>query len=248
MSGEPQRPQPGAGDARFRTTRWSVVLAAGDRQHVRSNVALAELCQTYWFPVYAFVRSRVSDANRAQDLTQEFFATLLEKNYLAHVRQQRGRFRSFLRTAVQRFLSKEWAKARRLKRGGGRTLLSLDFAWGESRLAREASPDESPQRQFDRQWALQLLEIVQQRLRDEYAAAGKQPLYEQLKPFLVDSGRTTRYEEVAARLEMTAGAVKTAVYRLRRRYRALLLNEIAHTVAELDEVDDEVQQLFAALS
>ncbi len=222
-------------------------MAAGDQAQDDSNQALAELCQTYWFPVYAFVRRRVTDSNQAQDLTQEFFTRLLEKDFLARARQERGRFRSYLLTAVNRFLAKQWSKSKTLKRGGGILTLSLDFAWGESRLEREPAIHETPEHAFDRLWAIQLLELVHGRLQAEYTDAGKQRQYEQLKPFLVVAGQAEPQEVVARRLRMTDGAFRTAVYRLRRRFRQLVLNEIAHTVSELDEVDDEVQRLFAAL-
>ena len=235
-------------DARFHTTRWSVVLAAGDHAQGGSHNALAELCQTYWFPVYAFVRRRVADSEQAQDLTQEFFATLLEKDWLGRARKERGRFRSYLLTAVSRFLAKHWRKSNTLKRGGGTKTLSLDFAWGETRIQNELAIQESPEAAFDRLWAIQLLELVHRRLQQEYTGAGKQSLYEELKPFLVGSGDVEPKEIVAQRLGLSSGAFRTAVYRLRRRFRQLVLNEIAHTVAELDEVDDEVQRLFAALS
>ncbi len=235
-------------DARFHTTRWSVVLAAGDRQENGSSQALAELCQTYWFPVYAFVRKRVTDSNQAQDLTQEFFAELLEKNFLGRAQQERGRFRSYLLTAVNRFIAKQWNKSRTLKRGGGVATLSLDFAWGESRLEHEPAVQETPEDAFDRQWAIQLLGLVHDKLQKEFVDSGKQQQYENLKPFLVAADQSESQDVVAQRLGMTGGAFRTAVYRLRRRFRQLVLNEIAHTVSELDEVDDEVQRLFAALS
>lgn len=237
-----------ARDPKFHTTRWSVVLAAGHHAQDDSNQALAELCQMYWFPVYAYVRRRVADSNQAQDLTQEFFARLLEKDFLGRARQERGRFRGYLLTALNRFLAKQWNMSRMLKRGGSARMISLDFAWGESRLEHEPAVHETPEHAFDRLWAMQLLELVQDRLQNEYAEAGKQQQYTQLKPFLVGTSETEPQELVAQRLGMTHGAFRTAIYRLRRRFRQLVLNEIAHTVSALDEVDDEVQRLFAALS
>lgn len=234
-------------DARFRTTRWSLVQAAGDSRHDNSQEALGELCQSYWFPVYAYFRRRTGDAVEAQDLTQEFFATVLEKNYLSDARQDRGRFRTFLLTAAQRFLSKERAKSHALKRGGGRRVLSLDFATGESLYSVEPIDDETPERTFDRRWTLNLLEIVHQRLRDEYEASGKRQAYELLKAHLTGTGSAESYEDVAKLLGNTVGAVKTSVYRMRCRYRELLRAEIAETVADPGEVDDEIKQLFASL-
>ena len=246
-SGEAPSPVP-KGDPQFHTTRWSVVLAAADRHHDSSREALAELCQVYWFPVYAFVRQRIASKDEAQDLTQEFFTRLLEKDYLHLVRQERGRFRTFLRTAVHGFLCNEWARARAQKRGGGRKVLSLDFASGESRLVLEPMDEETLEQEFDRQWALQLLEVVETRLRDEYSAAGKVGQYLALKPLLIGGRTADRPTAVAQQLGMTVGAVKTAVYRMRRRYRKLLRDEIAQTVTAADELEDEIQRLFSALA
>lgn len=235
-------------DARFRTTRWTLIQAAGNSQSSDSHEALSELCQNYWYPVYAYFRRRTGDAADAQDLTQEFFARLLEKNYLADACQDRGRFRTFLLTAAQRFLSNEWARTNALKRGGGTRHLSLDFATGESRYSLEPSDDETPERIFERRWALNLLEIVHGRLRDEYCASGKKGVYESLRPFLISANAATSgYADVAESLGMTVGAAKTAVYRMRCRYRDLLRDEISETVADPAEVDDEVRQLFASL-
>ena len=234
-------------DARFRTTRWSLVRAAGDSRQDDSQEALNELCQSYWFPVYAYFRRRTGNAVESQDLTQEFFATLLEKHYLSDARQERGRFRTFLLTAAQRFLSMQCAKSNALKRGGGKRALSLDFAIGESLYATEPVDNEMPERTFDRRWTLNLLEIVHQRLGDEYSASGKRQAYDLLKPHLIGAGSTESYEEVAKVLGSTVGAVKTSVYRMRCRYRELPRTEIAETVADPAEVDDEIKQLFASL-
>jgi RNA polymerase sigma-70 factor (ECF subfamily) len=234
-------------DARFRTTRWSLVQAAGEARQDESREALSELCQNYWFPVYAYFRRRTGNAVDAQDLTQEFFATLLEKNYLGDARQDRGRFRTFLLTAAQRFLSKERAKSNTLKRGGGKRLLSLDISTGEVRFAAEPVDNETPERTFERRWTLSLLEIAQQRLCDEYTTGGKRQVYDLLKPHLIGASSTERYAQVAALLGSTVGGVKTSVYRMRCRYRELLRTEIAETVADPTEIDDEIKQLFASL-
>lgn len=232
-------------DSRFRTTRWSLIQAAGDREHGDSHAALSELCQSYWLPVYSYFRRRVGNAVDAQDLTQEFFAKVLDKNYIGDARKEKGRFRTFLLTAAQRFLSKEWAKTKTQKRGGDKKILSLDFDAGESFYAMEPADSETPERLFARQWAVKLLEVVHERLRQEYAASSKLKLYDQLKPLLLGTGPS--YREVARRLGMTEGAVKTAVYRLRTRYSQILRGEIAETVDDPAEVDDEVAQLFEAL-
>jgi DNA-directed RNA polymerase specialized sigma24 family protein len=234
-------------DARFRTTRWSLVRAAGDLEHDDSREALGELCQAYWFPVYAYFRRRTNAAIDAQDLTQDFFTTLLEKNYLGDARRDRGRFRTFLLTAAQRFLSKEWAKSNALKRGGGAQILSLDFSNGETLYANEPVDNETPEQTFDRRWALSLLEIVQHKLYNEYVASGKKNVFDRLQPYLISSETTASYDHVAHQLGQTVGAVKTAVYRMRRRYRELLRAEIAETVSDQAEVDDEIHELFAAL-
>ncbi len=236
-------------DARFRTTRWTLIQAAGDAMNADSQSALSELCNNYWYPVYAYFRRRTGNATDSQDLTQEFFARLLEKNFVASARQDRGRFRTFLLTAAQRFLSNEWAKANSVKRGGGKQHLSLDFATGESRYSLEPVDNETPEQTFDRRWALNLLELVHQRLGDEYENLGRRAVFDQLKPFLVganDAG--VGYEQVAQSLEMTVAAAKTTVYRMRCRYRELLRNEIAETVADAEEIEDEVRQLFASLA
>lgn len=232
------------GDAQFRTTRWSLVQAAGDLERRDSHEALSELCRGYWLPVYAYFRRRVGNAIDAQDLTQDFFTRLLDKDYIADARQEKGRFRTFFLTAAQRFMRNEWAKANAIKRGGGKTVLSLDFDAGESFYAMEPADTDTPELLFERQWAIKLLEVVHERLRQEYAT--KLKLYEQLKPLLVGSG--PGYRDVAKRLGMTEGAVKTAVYRMRTRYAQLLRSEIGETVRSPDDVDDEVAHLFDALS
>lgn len=234
------------GDARFRTTHWSIVLAAGDLQHDDCESALARLCSEYWYPVYAFVRRKVNDPHQASDLAQAFFAKLLEKNYLGDARQERGRFRTFLLTAVQRFMANEWAKTRALKRGGGQLAWSLDVAAGEQRFTAEMVHDANPEREFDRRWALQLLQLVGQRLEDEYRRAGKLAQFELLRP-LATGASDGSYEVVAERLELNPGAARQAVFRLRRRYRELIREEISHTVADPSEIDQEIRHLFDAL-
>lgn len=245
MSNPPPWPNPD-GMRRFQTTHWSVVLAAGDHQNADFETALARLCQDYWYPVYAFVRRRIPDPHSASDTTQAFFARLLEKNYLADARQDRGRFRAFLLTAVQRFMSNEAAKARAQKRGGGRLELSIDVTAGESRFLREPIEESTPEREFDRRWALQLLELVDQRLREEYARADKLGWFEHLKPFATGAAEVA-YDQIAELLGMSVGAARTAVYRLRQRFRELIRSEIAQTVDNPEDVDDEVRRLFEAL-
>ena len=229
---------------RFGATHWSVVIAAGgDSSRARS--ALEKLCATYWYPLYAFVRRRGHSAHDAQDLTQGFFARLLEKNDLASVDRARGRFRSFLLAALDHFLINEWHRARTQKRGGATVLFSFDALDAESRLRHEPATD-SPEQIYDRRWAMTLLDQVMARLRTEMAGAGKLAHFEALKFCL--TGERTAYAEVGARLAMSEGAVKVAVHRLRERYRALLRAEIAETVATPEEIEDELRALLAALS
>jgi RNA polymerase sigma-70 factor (ECF subfamily) len=232
---------------RFATTHWSLVLAAGQRASPESQQALATLCQTYWYPLYAFVRRQGHNAEDARDLTQEFFATLLEKDYLRIADSRRGRFRSFLLAAVKHFLSKQRERANTQKRGGGRQSLPLDFQTGESRYHQEPAHDITPESIYERRWALTLLHQVLQRLQEEFIQAGKQPLFERLKEFLTGDKSRGTYRQVAGELGLTEGAVKVAVHRLRQRYRELLRAEIAQTVTAPEEVDDELRQLFAAV-
>lgn len=241
FSADPDRTAP----RQFRTTHWSMVQAAQEGT-ADSRAALAQLCQTYWGPVHAFVRRWVPNASDAQDLTQEFFAQLLEKNYLSRADRQYGRFRTFLLTAVQRFLSKERSRATAQKRGGGRIILSLDGHRGENDGAQPAGHQPTPEQEFDRQWARHVLETALVRLRGEYRE-DKERVFEELKPLMTRSPDADAYQAVADRLGMTPGAVKTAVYRLRQRYRALLLSEIAQTVSDPQEVQEELQFLFRAL-
>jgi RNA polymerase sigma-70 factor (ECF subfamily) len=232
---------PGARE--FHTTRWSVVVSAqGGRSGAR--VALEKLCQAYWYPLYAYVRRQGMGVHDAQDLTQEFFARLLEKGWLAGVDREQGRFRSWLLAAMKHFLANEWNRARTQKRGGGAMLFSFDELDAENRLRHEPATD-SPEQIYDRRWAMTLLDQVMARLRTEMAGAGKLAHFEALKFCL--TGEKSGYAEVGARLGMTEGAVKVAVHRLRERYRALLRAEIAATVTTEEETDDELRALLAAL-
>jgi RNA polymerase sigma-70 factor (ECF subfamily) len=237
-----------AGAAGFALTHWSVVLAAGHSDSVLARDALEKLCRAYWFPIYAFVRRRGYSPHDAQDLTQEFFARLLEKNYLADADRARGRFRSFLLGAVKHFLANEWDKARAQKRGGGKIPVPIDFSSAETSFGIEPADQWTAEKMFDRRWALALLEQVLRRLREEHIRDGKERLFEQLKPTLTEASRSISYAEIAARLGSSEGAVKVAVHRLRQRYRELLRAEIADTVASSAEVEDEIRSLFAALA
>jgi RNA polymerase sigma-70 factor (ECF subfamily) len=239
-----------AGASSFATTRWSMVVAAGRSPHggsPESKAALADLCQRYWYPLYVYVRRRVADRDEARDLTQDFFARLLEKNTLALADPERGRFRSFLLTTLKHFLINEWEKNRAQKRGGGRKTLALDFDAKEQQFTLEPAHTWTPERQFERHWALALLDQVLLQLRQEYHAGGKQKLFEQLKSFLVGDSAKASHADAAQRLGMTEGAVKVAAHRLRKRYRELLRQEVAQTVADDNEVEDEIRSLFRSL-
>lgn len=234
------------GSAReFHTTRWSVVLAAGGDAS-RAQPALTTLCRAYWYPLYAFVRRQGVAPHDAQDLTQEFFARLLEKEWLASVQRERGRFRSWLLAAMKHFLANEWDKSRAKKRGGGIAFVSIDEMSAESRYAHEPADTTTAETLYDRRWALTLLDRVLARLREEFVAAGKLAHFEALKGAL--TGDRTPYSEIATALGTTEGAVKVAVHRLRERYRDIIRAEIAETVSTPAEVEDEMRHLLAALS
>jgi len=236
---------PGAG--RFALTRWSVVLAAGRSESTHARDALEQLCRAYWQPIYAFVRREGHSPADAQDLTQEFFARLLEKHYLQSADRSKGRFRSFLLASLKHFLANEWDKATAQKRGGKLAPLSIDGASAEIAYAVEPVEHLTPDKIFERRWALTLLKEVLAQLRNEYQREHKTELFDQLKSTLTGERRALGYAEIAARLRTSEGAVKVAVYRLRRRYRELLQAEIAQTVASPAEIEEEIRALFAAL-
>jgi RNA polymerase sigma-70 factor (ECF subfamily) len=234
---------------RFETTHWSLVVSAGRERSPEASRALATLCENYWFPLYAFVRQAGYSAEDAQDLTQEFFAGLLAKNYLAVADRQRGRFRSYLLGAMKHFLAKQERRQGAQKRGGHSSLLSLDFDSGEDRYRHlEPVDNMTPERLYQKRWALALLDLVFRRLREEFLAAGKLHLFDGLKPFLAGKTGGPPYLEVAEELSMSEGAVKVAVHRLRRQYRKLLKEEIAQTIKGPETLEDELRELMAALS
>jgi RNA polymerase sigma-70 factor (ECF subfamily) len=243
MPGSETHAQP----AQFEPTRWSVVVAARDAGNsARAHEALGKLCATYWYPLYAFVRRSGSTPHDAQDLTQEFFARLIEKRWLDGVAPQKGRFRSFLLAAMKHFLTNEWHRAQRLKRGGGIAFLPLDTVSAEARYAGEPIDTMDAEKIFDRRWALTLLEQVMDRLQGEFSAAGKGRAFELMKAALV--GEKPDYARLAESLKMSDSAVRVAVHRLRQRYHELVRAEIAETVSTKAEIDGEVQSLFAALA
>jgi RNA polymerase sigma factor (sigma-70 family) len=234
-----------ASDRWFAATRWTVILTAGQGESPQATCALEELCRTYWYPLYAYVRRRGYDSHEAEDLTQEFFARLLAKNYLADVNRKKGKFRSFLLASLKHFLANEWDRAQAKKRGGAYTFISSD---AETRYRLEPRDELSADKLLDRQWAIALLDQVLARLSTEYTEAGKSEVFEQLKDSLTGAKNSIPYATIAAKLGTTEGAVKVAVHRLRQRYRKLLREEIAHTVANPAEIDEEIRHLFAAFS
>lgn len=230
----------------FLTTHWSVVLVAGDPRSPQAAEALERLCRTYWFPLYAFVRRRGYSPEDAQDLTQGFLASLLSTHALRNVHPAKGRFRSFLLASLNHFLANEWDKARTLKRGGGQPAMSLDTA--ETRYRAEPSENMSPDRLFERQWAVTLLAQVATRLQEDYEAVGKGPLFDALYVYLSGEKGLAPYRQTADQLGMSLDAIKKAVERLRRRYGELLREEIAHTVSDPAEVDEEIRYLRGAVA
>jgi RNA polymerase sigma-70 factor (ECF subfamily) len=232
--------------SQFATTHWSLVLAARDRAEPGADEALAGLCSLYWYPLYAYVRRRGHGADEAHDLTQEFFARLLERDFLAGVDRGKGKFRAFLLAACSHFLANERDRVRAKKRGGGRAILSLSAADAEGRYSAEPADALTPEKLFERRWAMALLQQVMTRLRDEFEAKDKGRLFDRLRGFLVGE-KGAGYRQAADELGLSEGAVKVAVHRLRQRYRELLHAEIGRTVGAPEEVEEEVRALFAAL-
>jgi len=238
---------PSPGDV-FATTHWTVVLAAGQRSTPQSDLALEQLCKTYWFPLYAYVRRRGHTKEDAEDLTQAFFARFLAKNYLEGLSAEHGRFRAFLLASLKHFLINEWDKSRRQKRGGGEAPLSLDWRTADTKFQVAATNEPSPDKAFDREWALALLARVIERLQKECEAAGKAKWFDQLKIFLTAAKGGTAQAKVAKALDMEEGAVRVAIHRLRKRYRELLRDEIAQTLGDPAQVGEEIRALFRAFS
>lgn len=231
---------------RFGTTEWSLVLAAADGSSDEGGEALDGLCRTYWLPVYAYLRRRGADPDRARDLTQGFFTTLIEKNFLAAADRERGRFRTFLLSAVSHWAANEWDRERAQKRGGDREFLSFDGGAAETALALDPGHDETPERLFDRRWARALLDRATATVLDEAARAGDDARRRAaaLLPFVAGSGDGS-YREVGERLGLRETAARVATHRLRGRFREALRDEVARTVGDRDEVDDELRHLFS---
>jgi RNA polymerase sigma factor (sigma-70 family) len=234
-------------DAHFVTTRWTVVLEAAQADDSAAQNAMAELCRIYWYPLYAFVRRRGYAPHDAEDLTQGFFLALLEKDFLDGITREGGRFRSFLLTALKRFLANEWDRASARKRGGGCILLSLEGAEAEERYLLEPVDRSTPESLFHRRWALTLLEKVLDQLKHEFGRTNNLEVFETLKPAIVGD-RTRSYLEIASELKTSEGAVKVAVHRLRNRFRILMRETIAQTVDTPEEVESELHFLMQSVA
>jgi len=231
----------------FQTTHWSVVMNAAQDGDVKASTALERLCQTYWFPIYAYLRRQNREREDAQDLTQSFFGHLLQNERLRTVQPHKGKFRSFLQASLKNFLANEWDKRRALKRGGEFTFVSLDEEVAENRFRREPYHEATPETAFEQSWALTLLDSVLAQLRRDYVNADKTALFEAIQVYLSGDNNATPYAKTAARMNLTEGALKMAVLRLRRRFGELLRAEIAQTVTRPEELDEEIRALFAAV-
>jgi RNA polymerase sigma factor (sigma-70 family) len=241
-------PTPRGSDAWFVTTHWSVVLSARQKDSPQSEAALETLCRAYWYPLYAFVRRQGQRPEDAQDLTQAFFARLLQKDYLQAAAREKGRFRTFLLVALKRFLANEWDRVRAQKRGGGQALLSLDTSAAETHYQMEPAAEANPDRVYDRRWAMTLLDQTMARLRGEFAEAGKAKEFQQLKVCLTAERTAISYPEIAAALGTNEGAARVAVHRLRKRFREIFRDEIAHTVSSQSQIEEEVRYLIEVLA
>lgn len=237
-----------AGSPVFATTHWSVVLQAGGEPSSHAMAALEKLCHTYWFPLYAFVRRKGLPEEDAKDVTQQFFTNLLERSDFRAVDARRGKFRTFLLTALTHFLANERDRAQAAKRGGGKVIFSLDSLSPEQFQCIEPSSDLSPDKLFDQRWAVKLLETAVTRLQAEMITADRSKQFEELKKFLADEPDDGDYHNVAARLGSTAQTVAVAVHRMRARYRQLVRSEVANTVSSPMEVDEEMRYLLSALN
>jgi RNA polymerase sigma factor (sigma-70 family) len=233
--------------ALFTTTHWSVVLAAGQEDSPLATEALERLCRTYWYPLYAFVRRRGYSPQDTEDLLQGFFARFLEKHYLGDVDQAKGRFRSFLLAALKHYLANEWDKTKAVRRGGRIEFLSWEAEAAESRYYEEPVSELTPEKLYEQRWAYELLERVMERLQREFAASGQGPRFEALKRFLLGESQGVSYADVAAQQGLSEEAVKKRVQRMRERYQKLLREEIAHTVARPEDVDEEIRYLFSVV-
>lgn len=236
-----------SGAREFRTTHWSVVLRAGGADSADGAQALERLCQTYWYPLYAFVRRKGHSHDEAQDLTQAFFAKLLQKNQISLAEPDRGRFRTFLLHSLENFLRSSFRDSQAEKRGGGRDIISLDAALAEERYAAEPA-DMLPTTIYEREWIGTLLESVLKTLRHEFSTNGKEELFNYLEPHLWGDDTSTPYARIAEVLNMTVVSVRVTVHRLRQQFHDLLRAEIAHTVSDPSEIEDEIRHLRKVLA
>ena len=231
----------------FRSTHWSVVLAAGNSQSKETTAALEKLCRTYWYPLYAFVRRQGWNEHDSQDLTQAFFAYLLEKKGFARASPEKGKFRSFLLASLTNFLNNERDKRQRLKRGGGIEIVPLDVEQGEARYRAEPAAEDTPVRIFERQWAQTVIEQAAARLQREFADAQQTDRFTVLKDFLMGDSQTLSYSDAATQLGMSVSAVTSAIHRLRERFREVFRDEIANTLENPANTDEEIRYLLTAL-
>lgn len=239
-------PEKAAKGGRFLTTHWTVVRDAGDPDSPGYRAALATLCETYWYPLYAYLRRYGCDPHEAEDLTQGFLARMLDKGDFGLADPERGKFRSFLMASLRHFVANERKHAKRLKRGGAVAPVSIDAQDAERHYAQEAVDGLTPEKIFERSWALNVLEQALDRLQDEWERSGKAEQFDALKPYLTPGKEATTYREIAQSLDMTEGAVKVAVHRLRRAYRAQLRAVIAETVSTENDIEEEIRDLFGA--
>jgi RNA polymerase sigma factor (sigma-70 family) len=246
---KPDHGPPAEDAASFHTTRWTIVMRAAQNQTLGGHSALTELCRLYWYPLYMFARRRGHSPDDAQDLTQGFFLHLLQQRALAGVDRLKGKFRSFLLASFQNHLSDQADHSRRLKRGGDQEFVHLDAEGAEERYRLEPVESLTAEKMFDARWAMTLLAEALSRLRQEYANEGKTSNFEELKVFLdpVNSGAPPSYEETANRLGLSTGGVKTLIHRMRKRYTALLREEVGRTVSDPAEIDEEIHALCEAL-
>lgn len=231
----------------FATTHWSVVLEAGQDESAGSRAALEQLCRNYWRPIYAYIRRRGHAPHEAEDLTQSFLAHFLERKLLSVVDRQRGRFRTFVLHACEYFLAKEWRNATRLKRGGGHQILSLDVSAAEDGYQNEPADHLTPERLYERQWVLSLLELALERLRQEWIVAGKTTQFAILQLFLSGERKSMTCAQAALELGMSEGAVRTAVHRLRQQYAEIVRSEVGQTLTRQEDLEEELRHLLSVL-
>ncbi len=237
-----------SGQGRFATTHWSVVQAAGHPSSSGYKSSLETLCKTYWYPLYAYLRRHGYNADQAGDYTQGFFARMMEKQSIGSADPERGKFRSFLLTSLKNFIADEYDRSQAQKRGGGKNIFSLDLESAEGQYCLEPADEMSPEKLFERSWAITMLKNTLEKLCGEYKSDRKKKQFEHLKVYLTADRQSASYNEAAEKLQMTEGAVKVAVHRLRKRYREVLKDEIAQTVSSQEGVEEEINELFKALS